>query len=121
MHARALDEFCRGVESILRELHPAGADLEVADALAEFRGALAVVSDPESHDLEDSPGGSVSRADALRIRASKFIAAQLPAGAFAEPAVRRRIREAVRALATAALGELAPSAYLDAPGRREAE
>lgn len=119
MDSRALDEFCRGVESLLRSVHPEGEALELSAAMAEFRAALVVVSDPESHDLEDRSGGSLTRADALRIRAAKFIALHLPAGRFADPALRRRIRGALRTLTAGALGSLAPSDYLDGAARRD--
>lgn len=118
MHARALEEFCEGVESILRAAHPDGGGLELAGALAEFRAALAVVSDPASHDLEDRSTGSLTRADALRIRGAKFIALHLPAGRFADPALRRRIGAELRALTERVLGPLARSDYLDDAARR---
>lgn len=110
--------FCAGVAALLRRLHPRGAALDLGPALAEFAAALAVVDDPDSHDLEDRSQGSLTRADALRIRASKFVVANLPPGMFAEVAVRRTIAAAIRELTRAAVGEGAlASRYLD--GRRE--
>ena len=115
------DQLCAGLEALLRELHPAGAALDLAPALAEFAASLAVIDDPDSHDLEDRSQGSLTRADALRIRASKFVAANLPPGMFAVMGVRRRVQATIRALAQAALGAAAgTSRYLDRPGRDDA-
>lgn len=116
MDGAALDEFCRGVAALLREIHPGGAGVDLAGALAEFRGSLAVVCDPESHDLEDRSTGSLSQADALRIRAAKFIALSLPPGLFAAPSTRQRVRVALVELTARAVGPLSPSPFLDKPG-----
>lgn len=115
MDEAALDEFCRGVKSLLREVHPAATTGD--DAWAEFRASLAVVSDPSSHDLEDRSTGSLTRADALRIRAAKFIALNLPPGLFAEPSTRRRVRATLAELTRRAVGAAEPSRYLDGAGR----
>lgn len=116
MDERARAELFDGLEALLRRLHPDGPRLDLSAARAEFVAALAVVDDPDSHDLDDSSHGSLTRADALRIRAAKFVASQLPPGMFADPAVRREVAVAVRALAQAAVGPLAPSRYLDGRG-----
>ncbi|WAS97185.1 hypothetical protein [Nannocystis punicea] len=113
MDERALSDLCDGLEALLRRLHPDGSRLDLASARAEFATALAAVDDERNHDVEAASQGSLTRADALRIRSSKFVASLLPPGMFADPAVRREIARTVRALAEAALGPLAASRYLD--------
>lgn len=113
MDERALSDLCDGLEALLRRLHPDGPRLDLTSARAEFVAALASVDDEHSHDLEPTSQGSLTRADALRIRSAKFVASLLPPGMFADPGVRREIGRTVRALAEAALGPLAASRYLD--------
>jgi len=113
MDEHALSELCDGLEALVRRLHPDGPRLDLASARAEFVGALQVVDDADSHDQEADSHGSLTRADALRIRSAKFVASLLPPGMFADPGVRREIGRTVRALAQAALGPLAASRYLD--------
>ncbi|MDC0715872.1 hypothetical protein [Nannocystis bainbridge] len=108
-----MDDLCDGLEALIRRLHPDGPRLDLASARAEFVASLAAIDDPDSHDVEPTSHGSLTRADALRIRSSKFVASLLPPGMFAQPEVRREIGRTVRALAEAALGPLATSRYLD--------
>lgn len=114
MATDAFAPLARAAEHLIRRLHPRGAALELQAALAEFTAGLAVVDDPASHDREPGEEPSLTRADALRIRTIKFVVAQLPPGAFADPALRRQIRREVHA-EVAALhgGDLPPSPYLD--------
>lgn len=113
MEAGARERFCGGLEALLRRLHPDGAGLDLAAAMAEFAATLTVAFDPQHHDLEDRSEGSLTSTDALRIRATKFLVAHLPPGLFADPVVRRTVRAEIRALAAEATGSAARSRYLD--------
>ncbi|MDC0666927.1 hypothetical protein [Nannocystis radixulma] len=113
MDEHALSELCDGLEALIRRLHPDGPRLDLTAARAEFATALAAIDDEASHDLSAASEGSLTRADALRIRSAKFVASLLPPGMFADPGVRREVGRTARALAQAALGPLAPSRWLD--------